>query len=594
MELNRFFVALCAIATLAVSCQKEVIKNTASEDQTVVPEGMKYVSFEVGTPTKISGNPVKWNSSSEDISVLALYNGESVNYKFTANPNEVASSETTTITGIVDIDAELLYVVYPYKADNSVDDKRKIHLPQLTSFGYSNPGASSNTYFACKINETDGTYSAASNLKPLFSFLNLKFPVRVKDVLPGYTNPSGTTAAQNSPLATTVKITGSGITGATVVDFSGKDPVTTLDDTTEEKTLKVTLKQHKQSGLPYAGEYLVQIVPGMVSGLKFKVEYEQEYTVKYAAYDAEYTLGAAGSEGFSFVRGTSYDIELSGPFVKSVSTVSATFQDNTLTMTGSADVYFGGKVTAENYEMKFLYSIKDADDWTPVTASYDDGAITATATLDPSKTYEVKAVAVAKNALSNGEGTADQTIEGNKVETKAYVPPIVITIDKFPTKQYDGTKDGGNWKYLGGDSKYVYPTSNGRGNCTDEYAYYTNPTDPEPLISGVIIESNSSSGITFKGKSITYYGSSIYFPGKTGYKVTKVLCNVSSSKNAGKTIEVQTTTGTNTTKSNTYTTNGVQEDLIVNWAGAANEGMRIHTGAVWNYFKLEVTYTPID
>lgn len=590
MKMNRIFAALCAIVALGVSCQKEMTVKTDAEE-IIVPEGMKYVSFEVGAPTKINGNPVKWNSSSESVAVLAILNGESVVYQFNSKPHYSETDgkyvvwPTTAIEGLVDEGAILKFVTIPYNEGQIIDlerdpDGNTLSFPRRLSYDYANPGIASRTPYACKIQYIDGVYSAKTNLQPLCSFLKVTLPVRKSDHIKGSSD-------KDTSLADSLYITGNGIAGKTYVDFSGDEAVTSLADEAKSQTLKVVFKINTTSGLPTAGEYLVPIVPGVVPSLDFKVTYTPgSDNIEYSDYSVNYGAN-------TFKQGAYKNLTICAPYVTSATTVSATVEGTTLSMAGSAVFYTGGKVTASNYIFGFKYREKDTEAWTSETAVFADNKFTASITIDPSKTYEVKAFATAPGAIK--QPAADQTVEGNIKESGAEMPPIVVTIDGWGAKQYDGTNGGGHFKYVGTDPDYSYPTVKGdRNKKTDAYDYYADVTDTTPLISGVTICSTSTNGMKFSSSALLNYSGWISFPAKSGYKVTKVVCTVSSGSNMGKTINA-TPMGTSEPlwESNAYESANVHEDLAIDCSGLDNDGIKIHHGAAWNFFKIAVTYTAI-
>lgn len=587
MKTIKLFAALCAIAALGVSCRKEVpVQN--EEEQIVVPEGMEYVSFEVGVPTKINGN-VKWNTAEEDISVIALVNGESTVYKFrTEKTSGVA--ETKKISGVVDTGANLKFVVYPYYSSTKIDLEKDpsgntLLFPSKNPVSYSNAdGVSSQTPFACKIKYEDGVFSAASPLQPLYSSLKVTLPSRLKDFIPGYKD-----SAQPTSLVDSLYITGKGVLGQTYVDFNGESPVTTLKNAPSKQTLKVALKTNTSSGLPTAGYYYVPITPCSPESLEITLTHKAGSDgIEYADYT--FTFGAN-----TFEQGKAKEVTLSAPYVKTAGTVSATIDGTTLTMIGTAAIFIGTKVTVDNYNFGFSYREKGATDWTTVSAAYDEttGKLTADETVDPAKTYEVKAFAVTPGAIKTASGNVDQKIEGDVVESKGYVPPVVVTIDKFGTKEYDGTATGGNWYYLGDRTDYTFPTAKTSGfrNTAADWAYYANNTDTTPSIT-IKIMGVSDNSYYFQKASIMSYGGYFEFPGKTGYKITRIETRGAANGAVDKHITIKNMAGTTLGTSEDYAEKGVLQVMDVDFSAPAGEAVRLSfTAFPYEYFII--TYTAI-
>lgn len=622
MKTIKLFAALCVIAALGVSCRKEVpVQN--EEEQIVVPEGMEYVSFEIGAPeisdgTKISGaaDAVKWNSSVESVAVVGMLAGEQKIYEFKTTPHYDEKEgknvvwPTTTISGNVDTGAALYCVIYPYSDKiNDADPYTitveggqlktiEINKQLLRTVKYANTGVSSSTLYACKLSY-DGTYSAVSNLYPLLSFIKVTLPQRgEKDKL----KEGDTKGSEFSSYISEITVKGDGLTNIPVVDFTGDKPVTSLKNTSSlpEGTITASLKMNTRSLLPTSGDYLIPVLPFEFSSLTITARYfdtDTKETVNGMPAFADYTVTYGPN---SFTQGKYKSVTIAGPYVASLTTSSAIVDGTTLTMQAAVSIETYGKVTAENYELGFNYREKGTTDWTYVAGDYADGAITKAITVTAGKTYEVKSYAAAKDALKNGEGVKDQVREGDIVESKGYVPPVVVTIDKFGTKEYDGDK-GGHWKYTGDDPEYEYVTSSNkarRSGKLDTYDYYAVNTDSTPLLSGIKIYSSAATNTYyFSGNLMLHYGSGyIEIPGKTGYKVTKVVCNVKAASAVGKTITVTKASSDAMSKdqlgvTSTYTTANVPEDLFVNCQGDADAGVKIWPGAAFNFLSYEFTYS---
>lgn len=613
MRLNKLFAALCAIAALSVSCQKEI--PSVSEEQINVPEGMKYVSFELGTEdSKINGNPVSWNSAAEDVAVLGLLGGQPVTYKFQTESG--TSAATKKISGTVDIDAELLYVVYPYQCSKNgetiisptVDAEGKIHIPFISKYSYAKVnGIANETPYACKILNNQGTYSAASNLKPLFSLIKVTVPQIAEDHTNGDKDKPTSYMSQ-------ILLQGTGIAGDALVDFSGDTPVTTLEKA-EEGRVQYLLKTNTTSNLPEVGYYLLPVVPGEASNVKF--------TLKYAASSKGETFADYSTtlSSFTFKQGKFHAMDISAPFVTSATTLDPTVDGTTLTMAGSAIFYTGGPVDASAYKFGFRYRAKGSEDWTSCEATYGEASFTATATVSAGTTYEVKAFATALNALKDGDGTKDQEVEGEVLESKGYVPPIVETILVTPTAY----GNGGCWEYIGSDPNYVFPVKKQDGRVepnADKYNYYAKPTDTTPLTTvivaggGTATSGNSyffakekNAGLEAFPGYLQCYGGYFIFDGKKDYKITEfkvylyastlnkdwVLTSPEASVTFSKSVFSKCTGGTLIGKA-TYdaTTAKEPKTLVIKGAGDADKGAKLWFGTTAYFINgFEITYTHI-
>ena len=624
MKTIKLVAVLCAIAALGVSCQKEALVQN-EEEQIAVPEGMQYVSFEIGAPeisdgTKISGaaDAVKWNSTAESVAVVGMLDGEQKIYEFKTTPHYSEEDgknvvwPSTTISGNVDIGASLYCVIYPYskkinEADPytiTIEDGQlktiEINKQLLRSYGYANTGVSGNTLYACKVSYSGGSFSAASNLYPLLSFIKVTVPQRgEKDKL----EEGATKGLEYSSYISKITITGAGLTNIPIVDFSGDKPVTSLknSDSLPSGTITATLKNNTRSLLPTAGDYLIPVVPIEFTSLTITAQYfdtEAKPTVNGMPAFADYTVTYDGTN--SFAQGKYKSVTVAGPYVASLATSSAILDGTTLTMQAAARIETYAKVTVENYEFGFNYREKGTEDWTYVDGVYTEGIVAKSVAVTAGKTYEVKAYAAAKGALKDGEGVKNQICEGAIVESEGYIPPVVVTIDKFGTKEYDGDK-GGHWKYTGDDPEYKYVTSSNkalRSGKLDTYDYYAVNTDSTPLLSGIKIYSSAAANTYyFSGNLMLHYGSGyIEFPGKSGYKITKVVCNVKAGGAVGNTITVTKASSDSKSKgqlgvTSTYTTANVPEDLFVNCQGDADAGVKIWPGAAFNFLSYEITYS---
>ena len=579
MKMNRIFAALCAIVAIGVSCQKEMTVKNGTEE-IIVPEGMKYVSFEIGTPTKINGNPVKWNSSAESVAVLAINNDTCAIYEFnTTGPGSVLA--TTTISGLVDEGADLKFVAFPY-GDKSYPSPRidlekdpsgnTLLFPQRLPFGFANPGVASATPYACKIQCNDGVYSAKTNLQPLCSFLKVTLPARANDHILGSKDDA-------TSLADSLYITGVGVAGRTYVDFSTDEAVTSLASTAELKTIKVAFKIDKTSGLPKAGEYLIPIIPGEIPSLDVKVTYTPGSDSKeYSDYSENYGVN-------TFKQGAYKSLTICAPYVSSANTISASVEGTTLSMTGSAVFYTGGKVTASNYNFGFEYREKGTETWTSKAAVFADNKFTASLTIDPGKTYEVKAFAAAPGAI---KPATDQVVYGDVKESGAYVPPVTYVIDTFGLNEYDGINEAYCWKCK--DNTFPSKTD-GKAKTPFTFDYYKKGTDTTPYFSGIILYSNSSTNnISFNKDRVLLYSGYVKFPGITGKRVTNVTFSIISSTSAGN-MTVSSFDGTTSYGTAAYTSK-TNMDLSVDLNGIANDGVKVNV-QTWNIGKMEITYSSL-
>ena len=626
MKTIKLFAALCVIAALGVSCRKEVpVQN--EEEQIVVPEGMEYVSFEIGAPeisdgTKISGaaDAVKWNSTAESVAVVGMLDGEQKIYKFETTPHYSDEEgknvvwPTTTISGNVDTGAALYCVIYPYSDKISDADPYtitveggqlktiEINKQLLRTAKYANTGVSSSTLYACKLSY-DGTYSAVSNLYPLLSFIKVTVPQRgEKDKL----KEGDTKGSEFSSYISEITVKGDGLTNIPVVDFTGDKPVTSLKNTSSlpEGAITASLKMNTRSLLPTSGDYLIPVLPFEFSSLTITARYfdtDTKETVNGMPAFADYTVTYGPN---SFTQGKYKSVTVASPYVASLTTSSAIIDGTTLTMQAAVSIETYGKVTAENYELGFNYREKGAEGWTYVAGDYADGGITKAVAVTAGKTYEVKAYAAAKGALKDGDGVKDQVREGDIVESKGYVPPVVVTIDKFGTAEYDGVNKDYHWDYTGTDPNYVYVNGTNkstempkRSKMVDTYDYYGDATAAVPTVSGITVyASGASTTYNFTATGILNYGGYFVFPGKPGYKVSKIKLLVNASS-AGREIVV-----TSTAASDKSGTGGVKlgsvkntvsgdEELTVICDGVKDDGVKLFLLSAFTIKSFEFTYS---
>lgn len=204
-----------------------------------------------------------------------------------------------------------------------------------------------------------------------------------------------------------------------------------------------------------------------------------------------------------------------------------------------------------------------------------------------------------------GRADAGENVYSEEIRLE-YKEPVVVTINKFSNKQYNGTDAGGYWKYIGTDATYKYPTTKAvRPSVEDSYAYYAAKTDTEPLISGIKMR-GSSNAYYFTNDIILHYGGGYFeFPGKDGYKVAKFSVTIFGST-AGKDIVVTTveTTGISWTSGvyksvtggkllgkDTYTSTTKEHvKYTFNISGDAGKGIRLWGGNAFNYEFFEITY----
>ena len=235
-------------------------------------------------------------------------------------------------------------------------------------------------------------------------------------------------------------------------------------------------------------------------------------------------------------------------------------------------------------------------DWETAAAVYDKGQFTADVTVAAGTTYEVKAFAVAPNAIKKSmTENVDMKVEGAVIDSKGYVPPIVVSIDHFLAKEYDGTVSGGYWE-TDGDFDFPIAKTAGRGTNVDKYKYYANPTDTTPLTSVTIKGSGATNSYYFQKAALMPNGGNGYieFPGKEGYKIVQVETRGKAKgavDNQLKVMNKDVTSASSTTgllgTSETYAVADEEQVLTVNLAAPVGEPVRIFFAAFpYEYFKI--------
>ena len=477
--------AICSIAAVAVSCNKEALVQGAGEE--IIPEGMHKVTLNVSLDdTKITSSTsdgkitLKWNSSAEKVAVLALLSdGTEKVYEFVTAPEGSTPTTTTISCDAVDDGATLYYVLFPYNEnyafardgeENIITDQ--VVFPYVTKYTFSQANAvSAQTRLYGKVTDN----CSVSSLKLACSLLKLSLETRW--------TAQKSSKSYTTCLVESVAVSGNNdeiLSGRHTLDLSGESPVLVSAPTSGVTAITLEPKTDTKSGLPNGGSYYLPIIPGTYSdGLSFTINYvstvsdmgldNEDDFVAYASYTV------SGSSSYKAIMGVAGKnaVTISGPFVKSAPAVSSAIMsdEGTLTVAGTADVYVGG-VTIDKYTFKYLYRESGTEDeWTEYNANYSEGKISAEITgLDKTKTYSVKAVvSTVDNVIITDaatEQTAPQTLESAVAESTAAEPEGIagtitfsaaVAADFGTNVVYDATPEDGYAKFINADGEDSFP-----------------------------------------------------------------------------------------------------------------------------------------
>lgn len=283
------------------------------------------------------------------------------------------------------------------------------------------------------------------------------------------------------------------------------------------------------------------------------------------------------------------DLEYLGfddPSVSSVNLTGASIKDNAIKVSGLLNVLFP---ESGYFSWGVEYREESIAEWTKGPSGNGTEFDVTIDNIDASKIWYVRAY---------GRVDAEDKVYSSERKLE-FKEPIVIKLF-FSKVEYNGTASGGYWLFTGDRNGYEYPTGTVKRNSKpDEYSYYANPEDTDPLLTGIIIyDNNASKGYSFPGAYMQQYGGYIKIPGKRDYRVNKVVCTIHASAGSGKNVTV--TSEKAETKSQyklgvtpDYSMTGsAQEELTVNCDGAPDEGIKLWPSVALYWDAIEITYAP--
>lgn len=354
------FAALCsltAIFAIAPSCQKEIALENV-DDQ--VPAGYEKVTLTAGIDTKINGGFnddgsgwIKWNSSSENISVFYTIGNEFKLAKF-SRINCSGTAASGTFQGEVESGDDRLfkYVVFPYSDSQDIATSGQIKVNMSKSQGPTNEdGLTSGSILAGKVNGTE------VSLATTCAYLRINIPI------------TGMKGTRRTTDIKTIVIKGRRTTdeNAETSEFmSGTSFITFDADGKPSLSPRIaknynydSIELHPKSAVVDAvtvycgGEILCPIFPGTYDHLSFELKNCSDESVGFFEVNATnvFTRGLAKNLGtiyFPYIKTGTI-----GKVTYGTRTLSADSDGSTLTLTGSADAFVGHPATLSDYEFGF-------------------------------------------------------------------------------------------------------------------------------------------------------------------------------------------------------------------------------------------------
>lgn len=376
------FAALCsltAIFAIAPSCQKEIALENV-DDQ--VPAGYEKVTLTAGIDTKINGGFnddgsgwIKWNSSSENISVFYTIGNEFKLAKF-SRINCSGTAASGTFEGVVESGDDRLfkYVVFPYSDSQDIATSGQIKVNMSKSQGPTNEdGLTSGSILAGKVNGTE------VSLATTCAYLRINIPI------------TGMKGTRRTTDIKTIVIKGRRTTdeNAETSEFmSGTSFITFDADGKPSLSPRIaknynydSIELHPKSAVVDAvtvycgGEILCPIFPGTYDHLSFELKNCSDESVGFFEVNATnvFTRGLAKNLGtiyFPYIKTGTI-----GKVTYGTRTLSADSDGSTLTLTGSADAFVGHPATLSDYEFGFEAWAGDSklDDIVATTAAPTEG-----------------------------------------------------------------------------------------------------------------------------------------------------------------------------------------------------------------------------
>lgn len=372
------FAAICsltAIFAIAPSCQKEIIDNTAEE---LIPEGYEKVTLNAGLDTKINGDingGIKWNSSSENISVFYTIGNEFKLAKF-SRINCSGTAASGTFEGVVESGDDRLfkYVVFPYNESQGIATSGQITVNMSKSQGPTNEdGLTSNSILAGKVTGTE------VSLATTCAYLRINIPI------------TGIKGTRRTTDIKTIVIKGRRTTdeNAETSEFMSGTSFITFDADGKPSLSPRIVKNYNYDSIELhpksakvddvdvycGGEILCPIYPGTYDHLSFELKNYDNESVGFFEVNATnvFTRGLAKNLGtiyFPYIKTGTI-----GKVTYGTRTLSADSDGSTLTLTGSADAFVGHPATLSDYEFGFEAWAGDSklDDIVATTAAPTEG-----------------------------------------------------------------------------------------------------------------------------------------------------------------------------------------------------------------------------
>lgn len=316
------------------------------------------------------------------------------------------------------------------------------------------------------------------------------------------------------------------------------------------------------------------------------------WNLQYAAEGVGYRI--ANKSIMNEFRARFIDLEyigLDNPAVKSVSLTSTSLEKGKIHVSGNLNVQFP---ESGYFSWGLEYREEGISEWRKGPSGTGTTFDATIDNIDESKVWCVRAY---------GRADADENVYSAERKI-VYLKPIVITINKFgygkKGVEYNGTETGGHFLLTSDRTGYTFPIdkASARINKSDEYSYYAESTDTEPLMTGIVFFAPSgSNGYYISGEYAMMYSGYIQIPGRRDYRITKVVCTVHAGGAVGKNIVATTTDATSSSRnvigqSPNYSVANQKEALPINCDGKTGEGVRVWGKSAMYWDAVEVTYAP--
>ena len=569
------FAALCsltAIFAIAPSCQKEIIDNTAEE---LIPEGYEKVTLNAGLDTKINGDingGIKWNSSSENISVFYTIGNEFKLAKF-SRINCSGTAASGTFEGVVESGDDRLfkYVVFPYNESQDIATSGQITVNMSKSQGPTNEdGLTSGSILAGKVTGTE------VSLATTCAYLRINIPItgmkgtrRTTDIKTIVIKGRRTT---DESAETSEFMSG---TGFITFDADGKPSLSPrIVKNYNYDSIELHPKSAKVDDVDVycGGEILCPVFPGTYEFLSFELKNCSNESVGFFEVNATnvFKRGLAKNLGtiyFPYIKTGTI-----GKVTYGTRTLSADSDGSTLTLTGSADAFVGHPATLADYEFGFEAWAGDSQlaDIVATTAAPTEGkkgecvdfsATSTDATITKVKAYakvgtdgdkvygeEMNVTKPKEVRTVTFDFTADDTYTPGKLSDAvfAYITPTTVGVYKELNSKGADIFPDLTHKFLANSSSKVSRMRKWDGTEWQTDGSLTVTTEITNLLGctltkteggvtytikfpdGQYTQYTASAGGTSSNVLMTASDYSIELPAFAGFKLTKVVCSTPS------------------------------------------------------------------